>query len=61
MGLEMSLVQMAAPRPFSESFATAAISSRSVNGAATRTGPKISSRTTFISGRVLVSTVGSTK
>jgi hypothetical protein len=26
-----------------------------------RTGPKISSRTTFMSGRVLVSTVGSTK
>jgi hypothetical protein len=43
----------------SESLAAAAISSRSVNGAATRTGPKISSWTTFMSG-VLVSTVGLT-
>lgn len=30
-------------------------------GAATTTGPKISSRTTFMPGRVFVSTVGSTK
>src|ERR1022692_3576705 len=59
--LEMSLVQMPAPRPYSESLATAAISSRSLNGAATRTGPKISSRTTFMSGLVLVSTAGSMK
>jgi hypothetical protein len=36
----MSLVQIPAPRPYSESFATAAISSRSVNGAATRTRPE---------------------
>ena len=43
------------------SLAAAAISSRSLNGAATTTGPKISSRTIFMSGVVLVSTVGSTK
>jgi hypothetical protein len=37
------------------------MSSRVRNGAATTTGPKISSRTIFMSGRVLVMTVGSTK
>jgi hypothetical protein len=42
--LEMSRVQMPAPSPYSLSLASAAISSRSVNGVATRTGPKISSR-----------------
>jgi hypothetical protein len=57
----MSLVQMPAPRPYSLSLASAAISSRLLNGAATTTGPKISSLTTFMSGRVLVSTVGSMK
>src|SRR6266446_4871439 len=44
----MSLVQIPAPRPYSLSLAWAAISSRSLNGAATTTGPKISSRTTFM-------------
>ena len=57
----MSRVQMPAPRPYSESFAAAAISSRSWNGAATTTGPKISSRTIDMAGLVLVITVGSTK
>src|SRR5690349_9938048 len=46
----MSLVQIPAPRPYSVSLAVAAISSRSLNGAATTTGPKISSPTIFMSG-----------
>ena len=43
------------------SLALAARSSRSLNGSATTTGPKISSLTTFMSPCVLISTVGSMK
>ena len=57
----MSLVQTAAARPYSLLLARGNISSGSLNGIAVTTGPKISSRTTFMSSRVFTRTVGSTK
>ena len=48
-------------KPYSLSFARGMISSGSVNGIAVTTGPKISSRTTFMFSFVSTNTVGSTK
>ena len=56
-----SRVQMPAASPYCEWFARRTRSAASVNGSATTTGPKISSRTMLMSGRVSLITVGCTK
>src|SRR4029077_15254460 len=57
----MSRVQTPAARPKLVSLPVSTTSSSELNGIAHTTGPKISSRTTFMSGVVSVSTGGSTK
>ena len=54
----MSRVHSPAASPYSVSFARAATSSRSSNGIATSTGPKISSRAIFMSSETFVNRVG---
>jgi len=58
---ERFVVQMLAASPYTVSLAIAGTSSIDRMGDATTTGPKISSRTTFMAGFTSTSTVGSMK